>query len=91
MILTLILSAAAGWAARPAEPKITDFLISLVGEENLPAGPDRRVATVLACLFGAAILIQLGEGEVSTVVFAIGAILGYFQQQIREAILNRQA
>ncbi len=91
MILTLILSALAGWAARPLEPRITEFLVSLIGADNLPASDDRRVAALLVTLLGAALVLWIGTSGSSPVVLVIGAALGYFQQELREAILSRQS
>lgn len=90
MILTLILGVAAGWAARPGEPKVTEFLISLMGRENLPDAQDRRAASLLVCLLlGAAVCALLGL-YARIFVFVLGACLGFFQAQLREAILTRR-
>ncbi|WGW03068.1 hypothetical protein [Tropicibacter oceani] len=90
MILTLILAALAGWAARPAEPRITEILLSALGREGLPDAIDRRVAALLVTLLGAALVLWLLDAPGRPVIFVIGAILGYFQQDIRDRLTNRQ-
>ena len=89
MILTLILSALAGHAARPAEPRITEILISALGRDNLPSGVDRRIAALLLCLMAAALVLALLDVDGRPVVFIFGALIGYFQEQIRAALTNR--
>ncbi|CUH77017.1 hypothetical protein [Tropicibacter naphthalenivorans] len=90
MILTLIIGVVAGYAARPAEPKMTEALVSLLGADNLPDVQDRRAASLLLCLLlGAALCALLGLWA-RVFVFVFGAALGYFQANIREAILNRR-
>jgi uncharacterized membrane protein YeaQ/YmgE (transglycosylase-associated protein family) len=91
MILTLILGGLAGWAARPAEPKITEIILGFVGEENLLEGPDRRVMSLVVCLMLAGVLLWIGTDHGSPFLFALAAGAGYFQAEIREAILNRKA
>ncbi|MFZ7089771.1 hypothetical protein [Primorskyibacter sp. 2E233] len=90
MILTLIFSALAGWAVRPAEPRITEILISALGRERLPEGKDRRIAALLVTMFGAALVLWLLDVSGRPTIFVIGAALGYFQQEIRDALTNRQ-
>lgn len=89
MLLTLIISAAAGYAAKIVEPRILELLLGFIGEDTLPDAADRRVASLLICLLAAGLVIALGFGSSSVFVFALGAFLGYFQEQIREAILKQ--
>lgn len=91
MILTILLGALAGWAARPAEPKITEIVLGFTGEENLPAEIDRRVMSLVVCLALAGLLLWIGTDGGSPFLFVIAAGAGYFQAEIREAILNRKA
>lgn len=90
MILTLILGALAGWGARPAEPKVTEILHGFIGEENLPKEVDRRVLSLLACMLLASVLLWIGSDRTSLFLFVLAAAGGYFQAEIREAILNRR-
>ena len=91
MILTLILGALAGVAARPAEQKVTEILLGFVGQDNMPGGTDMRVMSLLVCMTLAGVLLWIGTEGASPFVFALAAGLGYFQAEIREAILNRRA
>ncbi|MDJ0823190.1 MAG: hypothetical protein QNJ09_15445 [Paracoccaceae bacterium] len=91
MILTLICAVLAGWAAKPAEPKVVEMLIRALGEERLPDAAGRRVASLCATLLVAAIVLMLGNVSVSPVLFVLGAFLGYFQAEIRNLLTNRQA
>ncbi|MDU8913336.1 hypothetical protein [Aestuariicoccus sp. MJ-SS9] len=90
MILTLILAAAAGWATRPAEPQVTEALLRLLGEEGLPDATGRRVAAFAAMLAVAAVFLALLDVEGHPLMLILGGALGYFQQEIREAILARR-
>ena len=89
MILTLIASALAGWGARPAEPRITETFIGVVGQDRIPSEPDRRVLSLLVCLLGAALFLWMSGVPVRPGVFVLGAALGYFQKDLREAIVSR--
>lgn len=91
MILTALLGALAGFAARPAEPKITEIFGDFLGESHLPQEGDRKVLAFATCLAVAAIVLWIGSEDASPFVFAVSAGLGYFQAEIREAILNRRA
>ncbi|MBV2360724.1 hypothetical protein KUH32_13130 [Thalassococcus sp. CAU 1522] len=89
MILTLILAAAAGWAVKPAEPKVTEFLVRQLGEDRLPDAADRRVATLLILAFAAAMVLGLGADGARPVAFVMGIAVGYFHEEIRRAMLRR--
>ncbi len=91
MILTLILAAAAGWAARPVEPHVTEFLVARMSEQRLPDASDRRVAALLVTCLVAALVLVISRTDVSPILFVIGAALGYFQEEIRKALTSRQS
>ncbi|MDA7424119.1 hypothetical protein [Thalassococcus lentus] len=90
MLMTILLAGLAGWAARPAETKIAETLAGFVGEQGLQSQADRRAAALLVCLIGAGLVLWILDARGGALVFSIGAALGYFFNDIREAILNRQ-
>ena len=91
MLLTLILASLAGWAVRPAEARIAEALAGVLGEERLQTPADRRGASLILCLLGAALLLWLLDARGGVLLFSLGAALGYFLDDLREAILRRQS
>ncbi|MBP0480937.1 hypothetical protein [Sagittula salina] len=90
MILTVILGALAGWAAKRIEPQVTDQLYRWLGDRDMIADQDRGVASLLVCLLAAAALLSLlGEGG-RVFLFSVLVALGYFQEELREALLSRK-
>lgn len=90
MILTLLLAIGAGWATRPAQPHVTEALVRLVGHDGVPDPTGRRVLTFGLVLALAAVVAGLLDAGGHPLILMLGGLVGYFQQDIREALLARR-
>lgn len=90
MILSVVLGLVAGWGTRPLQPHVTEALVRLFGEARVPDQPSRRVASFGLALAAAALAATLlGQGGHALWLIG-GGLLGYFQKDIREALLARR-
>ncbi len=90
MILTLIMGALGGWGAKMVETKVAEALYRILGQEYMISDQDRSAASLLLCLFLASLVLTfLGLGG-HAVLFILAATLGFFQEELREFILNRR-
>lgn len=90
MLLSLILGALAGWAARPLEPRLTNILVARIGADLLPDAPSLRVAALIATTTVAAVFMALLNVHGPVLLFVLGVGLGHFQAELRELWLSRQ-
>ena len=91
MILTVVLAALAGWGAKQVEDRVSEMLLQVLGPDNMISDQDRSVAALLLCLLVAAFVLSLLGFGGHVFLFVVAAILGFFQEEIREAVLNRRA
>ena len=89
MLLTLIVAGLAGAATPHVQDRVTEALLSLLGEERMPDAGGRRVAAFATMLLAAAVLLVLVSDEVSPVLLVIGGTIGAFQKEIRAALSDR--
>lgn len=86
MIFTLVISVLAGLAAKPLEPRITEFLEDRMKDLQMVSASGRSVLSFVVAMLGAAILLALATDEVSPVLLVLGGGVGYFQAELREWI-----
>ena len=91
MVLTLIVAALAGWAARPLEPRLTELLLGTLGAAVLSEAAARRVIALLVTLFCAAILLWVLGARSGLAPFVLAAGIGHFQRELREAVISRKS
>ena len=89
MLLTFLVAGLAGWAARLAEPRITDSLRGLLGEDALRDPADRRAGAVLVALIAAGVVLALLDADGNTLAFGLGAGGGYFFEALRSRFGRR--
>lgn len=77
MLATFILGILAGAGAPYAEPKIKEFLESVLLSESPIQPGEMKLFSFATCLFGAAILSMI-FGEAHAVPLALGAVAGVF-------------
>ena len=90
MVMTLILGALAGVLARQGQRQIIEALARFLDEEQMPDAAGRQVAALLVALLVAALLLFLLGVNAPPFLLVLAGGLGFFQQEIREAILSRR-
>ena len=88
MIFGLIVSILSGLAVRPLEAQVTDFLARFLDEEQMPDAAGRRVAAFAVVLLLPALVVDYA-GSGSAAIVVLGGFIGYFQAEIRQALLTR--
>ena len=89
MLFGLIVAILAGVAARPLERQVTDLLARWLGEDDMPDAAGRRVASFGATLLLAALVLEFSGSGASPVILMLGGLAGYFQAELRRALLSR--
>lgn len=90
MLFTLIIGAAAGAATKPLQPRITEAVIRILGQENLPDAGGRKVLAFALMMTGAAIVLSVLDAPSQGALMLVSGLVGYFQAEIREAIIRRR-
>jgi len=90
MVFTIILSGLAGWAARPLQPQVIDLLIRVMDEQHVPGPEGQAVASFALVMMLAALVLEFAGGTASPLLVLVGGFLGYFQAELREAVLARR-
>ena len=91
MLLTVILSALAGAAVQPMQPKITELLHRFLEDEKMPDQAGRRVVAFCVAMIIAAIVLMLLGMPRPVVLMLVCGLIGYFQSQIRDMLLSRNS
>ncbi len=91
MLFTLILAGVAGFLTPQIQPRLIELALKVLDEEQLPKGGGLDVAGFAIVMMVTAIVLTLLGASHSPLLLLIGGFLGYFQAEIREAVLNRKA
>ncbi|MCH2095932.1 MAG: hypothetical protein MK160_12565 [Rhodobacteraceae bacterium] len=91
MLFTLILAAVAGFLTPKIQPRLIDLALKVLDETQLPKGGGLDVASFAIVMMTTAVLLTLLGGSNSPLLLLIGGFAGYFQEEIRDAVLNRKA
>ncbi len=90
MLLTILVAVFAGAAVPALQPKVTEALWRWMDERHLPDEAGRRVVTFAFAMACAAGLLWIVGIAASPVLLLAGGVVGYFQENLREAILARR-
>jgi len=90
MFITLFVGALAGWGAKLVETQVAEALYRMLGQDYMISDQDRSAASLILCLFVAALVLTLlGFGD-HVFLFILAAGLGFFQEELREILWNRR-
>ncbi|MEC3861075.1 hypothetical protein VK792_07235 [Mesobacterium sp. TK19101] len=90
MVFTIILSVLAGWAARPLQAQVVELLLRVMDEDHMPDRDGQAVAAFALVMMLAALVLEFAGGSASPLLVLVGGFLGYFQAELREALLSRR-
>ena len=88
MLLSFILSIAAGYAVRPAEPMVRDAIKNITLMDLAISDGQYDMLTLLLLLLALVVLCTIFSIPTPAFIVIVGALIGVFGKQVLDAIRN---